>query len=43
MLDSFSYAKSAILANIPTLVHPDPTARISVSVDVSGSHVGAVL
>ena len=42
MLDSFSAAKS-VLANVPTLVHPDPTARISVSVDASGSHVGAVL
>ena len=42
MLDSFSAAKS-VLANIPTLVHPDPTARISVSIDASGSHVGAIL
>jgi len=42
MLNSFSTAKS-ILANVPTLVHPDPTARISVSVDASGSQVGAVL
>ena len=42
MLNSFSTAK-AILANVPTLVHPDPTARISVSVDASGSQVGAVL
>ena len=42
MLDSFSAARS-VLANVPTLVHPDPTTRISVSVDASGSHVGAVL
>ena len=42
MLDSFSAAIS-ILANVPTLVHPDPTARISISVDASGSHIGAVL
>ena len=42
MLDSFSAAKS-VLANIPTLVHPDPTARISISINTSGSHVGAVL
>ena len=42
MNQSFAAAKS-ILANVPTLVHPDPSARISLSVDASGSHVGAVL
>ena len=40
---SFAAAKS-VLANVPTLVHPDDaSARISLSVDASGSHVGAVL
>ena len=42
MNQSFAAAKS-ILANVPTQVHPDPSARISLSVDASGSHVGAVL
>ena len=28
---------------VSTLVHTDPTTRISISVDSSGSHVGAVL
>jgi len=42
MNQSFAAAKS-ILANVQTLVHPDPAARISLSVDASGSHVGAVL
>ena len=42
MNQSFAAAKS-ILANVPTLVHPDPSAWISLSVDASGSHVGAVL
>ena len=39
---SFEATKS-ILANVPTLVHPDPFARISLSVDASGYHVGLVL
>ena len=42
MNQSFAATKS-VLANVPTLVHPDPSTRISLSVDASGSHVGAVL
>ena len=42
MLDSLFAAKS-VLDKVPTLFHFDPTARISVSVDASGSHIGAVL
>ena len=42
MNQSYAAAKS-ILANAPTLVDPDTSARISLSVDASGSHVGAVL
>ena len=38
MNQSFAAAKS-VLSN----VHPDPSAWISLSVDASGSHVGAVL
>ena len=42
MNQSFAAARS-VLANVPALVHPDPSARISLSVDASGSHIGAVL
>ena len=42
MNQSFAAAKS-VLANVPTLVHHDASARISLSVDAFGSHVGAVL
>ena len=38
----FAPAKS-VLANVPTHVHPDPSAQMFLSVDASGSHVGAVL
>ena len=36
MLGSFSTAKS-VLAYVPILVHPDPTSKISVSVDALGA------
>lgn len=39
---AFSKAKS-LLAAVPTLVHPVPGAPISLAVDASESHVGAVL
>ena len=39
---AFSAAKS-VLSEVPTLVHPDPSAKVSLSVDASGSHIGAVL
>ena len=39
---AFSAAKS-VLSRVPTLVHPDPSAKVSLAVDASGSHVGAVL
>ena len=42
MLSAFSAAKN-LLCTVPTLVHPDPSAAISVSVDASGSSIGAVL
>ena len=42
MNKSFAAAKT-VLSKVPSLVHPDPAARISVSVDASGSHIGAVL
>ena len=38
----FSIAKT-VLSSIPTLVHPDPSTRISLSVDATGSHVRVVL
>ena len=41
MNKSFAAAKT-VLSKVPSLVHPDPAARISVSVDASGSHIGAV-
>ena len=39
---AFSVAKSD-LSIVPTLVHPDTSAKVSLSVDVSGSHIRAVL
>ena len=42
MNQSFAAAKS-VLANVPTLVHPDPSDWISLSVDASGFHVGVFL
>ena len=33
----------SLLSSVPTLVHPDPSAKVSLTVDSSGSHVGAVL
>ena len=41
MASAFISAKSA-LALVPTLVHPDPLALVSLAVDASDSHVGAV-
>ena len=42
MDSAFSYAKSA-LPSIPALVHSDPSAKVSLAVDVSDLRVGAVL
>ena len=42
MNQAFSAAKT-VLFKVPTLVQPDPAAKISLSVDASGSHIGAVL
>ena len=42
MNQAFSVARS-VLSTVPTLVHPDPSAKVSLAVDASGSHVGAVL
>ena len=42
MNQSFAAVKS-VLANVPTLVQPDPSARIFLSVDASSSHVRTVL
>jgi transposase InsO family protein len=42
MLDSFQAAKAALAAAVP-LHFPDPAANLSLAVDASGSHVGAVL
>ena len=41
MDSAFGSAKSA-LAMVPVLVHPDPSVKISLAVDASDSHVGAV-
>ena len=38
MLQGFS-----LLSSVPTLVHPDPSTKVSLAVDSSGSQVGAVL
>jgi len=42
MLSAFSAAKS-ILLSVPTLIHPVPGAPVSLAVDASDTHVGAVL
>ena len=42
-MNQFFAAAKSVLANVPTHVHPDPSAQISLSVDASSSHVGAVL
>ena len=36
-------AAKFLLSSLPTLVHPDPSPKVSLDVDSSGSHVGAVL
>ena len=41
MDSSFPTAKTA-LVSIPALIHPDSSAKISIAVDASDSHVGAV-
>lgn len=33
----------SVLSKVPTLVHPDPSAKITLSEDASGSHIRAVL
>ena len=38
MNSAFVYAKSA-LALVPTMVHPEPSAWVSLAVDASDSHV----
>ena len=42
MNQDFSATKT-VLSEVPTLVHPDPSAKISLSVDASGPYIGAVL
>jgi hypothetical protein len=42
MVAAFIAAKAALCA-ATTLVHPDPAADISIMVDASATHVGAVL
>ena len=32
-----------VLSEVPTLVHPDPSAKVSLSVNASGSNIKAVL
>ena len=41
MTSAFSSAK-ALLSSVPTLVHPVPNAPISIAVDASNTHIGAV-
>ena len=42
MSAAFSAAKQA-LVSASTLIHPDPSAQLSLAVDASDSHIGAVL
>ena len=42
MSEAFSAAKQA-LVSATVLIHPNPSARISLAVDTSDTHVGAVL
>ena len=39
---AFAVAKF-VLSNVPTLVYPDTSGKVSLSVDASGSHIEAVL
>ena len=41
-MDSAFFSAKSALAQVPTLVHPDPSAGVSLAVDASDSHVGAV-
>ena len=41
-MDSAFISSKSALALVPTLVHPDPSAWVSLAVDVSKSHMGAV-
>ena len=43
MLDSAFSAAKLLLSAVPVLTHPVPGAAVSLAVDVSDSHVGAVL
>ena len=43
MLDSSFSAAKLLLASVPVLAHPVPRAAISLAVNASNSHVGAVL
>ena len=36
-------AAKLVLSHVPTLVHPDPSALISLSVGASGPHIGDFL
>ena len=42
-LDSAFYHTKPLLASIPLLTHPEPDAFMSLAVDASDFHVGAVL
>ena len=42
MVEAFSKSKAAML-NAAELAHPDSAAQLSLEVDASGLHVGAVL
>ena len=42
-MDQAFSATKTVLSEVPTIVHPDPSEKISLSVDASGSHIGAVL
>ena len=41
-MDSTFISAQSALALVPTLVHPDPSAWVSLAVDASDFHVGAV-
>ena len=43
VLDSAFHSAKLLLASVPVLTHPEPRAAISLAVDASDSHVGAVL
>ena len=41
-MDSTFFSTKSALALVPTLVQPDPSAQVSLAIDASDSHVGAV-